>query len=142
LKLFVDTWGWLVLADRRDPFNAQASRCYKECSESSGRVFTSNFVLDETFTLLFSRLSFEEARRFANGILDSPFIAVEQVTEPRFRRAFELRVKFSDKPKISFTDLSSMVIMTELKLTDVLTADAHFSQVGFGFRVFSDGTGE
>ncbi len=134
MKLFVDTWGWLVLADRNDPLHQRAVRCYEEYSQRFGRVLTSNFVLDETFTLLFRRRPFEEARRFAQGILKSSFIGVEVVTETRFQKAFELRGKFSDKPKISFTDLSSMAIMTELKLSDILTADAHFVHVNLGFR--------
>lgn len=135
MKLFVDTWGWLVLADRKDPCHEETVRCYEECIKASSRVLTSNFVLDETFTLLFRRRPFDEALRFATAILKSPSIGVEVVTEGRFRAAFDLRRKFSDKPKISFTDLSSMAIMNELKLTDVLTADGHFGQVGLGFRM-------
>jgi len=135
LKLFVDTWGWLVLADRKDPSHEETVRCYEAYSKASSRVLTSNFVLDETFTLLFRRRPFDEALRFATAVLKSPSIGVEVVTEARFRAAFDLRRKFSDKPRISFTDLSSMAIMNELKLTDVLTADGHFSQVGLGFRL-------
>ncbi|MCL5995064.1 MAG: hypothetical protein M1546_03285 [Chloroflexi bacterium] len=45
-----------------------------------------------------------------------------------------LRLKFSDKPDISFTDLTSMVVMTELGITQIMTADAHFTHVGMGFQ--------
>ncbi len=45
-----------------------------------------------------------------------------------------MRRQFSDKPKISFTDLSSMVIMVELGISDILTEDRHFALVGLGFR--------
>ena len=135
MKLFVDTWGWLVLADRKDPSHSLAVQCYERYTAGSGRIVTSNFVLDETFTLLFNRRPFAEAHRFSKGLLDSPSIAVEVVTESRFSKAFALRSKFADKPRISFTDLSSMAIMTELRLTDVLTADSHFTQVGLGFQI-------
>jgi predicted nucleic acid-binding protein len=135
LKLFVDTWGWLVLADRKDPRHGAAGLCYEERSKAAGRVVTSNFVLDETLTLLFRRRPFDEAWRFASALVESAFICIEQVTEVRFRRALELRQKFADKPTISFTDLSSMIIMQELQIEDVLTADSHFAQVGFGFRI-------
>jgi uncharacterized protein len=134
MRLFVDTWGWLLLADRRDPFHDRAVECYEEWSRGSGRVLSSNFVLDQTFALLFRRRPFDEAQRFASGLLASAFIGIEVVTEAPFQRAFELRRKFFDKPKISFTDLSSMAIMTELKLIDALTGDAHFNQVGLGFQ--------
>jgi uncharacterized protein len=138
LKLFVDTWGWLVLADKKDPHHGSAARCYEERSRTTGRVVTSNFVLDEALTLLFRRRPFDEAWRFANALLQSSFIAVETVTEGRFRKAFELRRKLADKPGISFTDLTSMIIMSELRATDILTGDQHFSQVGLGFRLFPD----
>ena len=134
MKLFVDTWGWLVLADRMDPLHGKAVQCYEECGKSSGHILTSNFVVDEAFTLLFRRRPFAEAHAYASGLLGSPFIRIEIVTEPRFRKAFELRKKFSDKPRISFTDLSSMAIMSEFNVVDILTGDSHFSQVGLGFR--------
>lgn len=138
MKLFVDTWGWLVLADKKDPRHQSAARCYGERAQRAGRIVTSNFVLDEAFTLLFRRRPFDEAWRFANSLARSPFIAIESVTEARFRAALELRQKFSDKPKISFTDLTSMVLMKELKVTDILTADRHFLQVGLHFHILPE----
>jgi predicted nucleic acid-binding protein len=135
LKIFVDTWGWLVLADPKDVLHSQTVACYEEFSSRPGGVLTSNFILNETFTLLFRRRPHGEALNFCEGLLRSAFIRIETVTEARFLKAFELRKRFSDKPRISFTDLSSMAIMAELKVADILTADAHFRQVGFGFRV-------
>lgn len=123
------------MADPQDSCHAQAVRYYQEISRGGGGIFTSNFVLDETFTLLFGRRPYPEALRFSSSLLQSSFIRVETVTESRFHHAFELRKKFRDKPRISFTDLCTMAIMLELKLTDILTGDAHFSQVGLGFRI-------
>jgi predicted nucleic acid-binding protein len=133
VKLFIDTWGWLVLEDSRDPQHRVASRIYAATAKASGNIFTTNFVLDETFSRLFRRRPFEEASRFARGLLESPFIGIEEITPARFRRAFDLRLSFRDKPDISFTDLTSMAIAQELKIMDILTADRHFIQAGFGF---------
>jgi predicted nucleic acid-binding protein len=135
VKLFIDTWGWLVLEDVKASSHAAAAQCYAESAKTGGNVLTTNYVLDETFTLLFRRRPFDEAARFAKGLLESPFIAVETVTPEQFRKAFDLRLAFRDKPDISFTDLTSMVVMRDLKITDVLTGDRHFLQAGFGFRV-------
>ena len=41
--------------------------------------------------------------------------------------------KYHDKPYISFFDFSSFVIMKELKISEVLTADKHFEEIGMGF---------
>lgn len=138
MKLFVDTWGWLALADRKDPRHELASGCYRQCSKRSGHVVTSNFVLDELLTILFLRLPFAEAAAFANAILASSAVTTELVTQERFRSAMELRLKFADKPKVSFTDLTSMVIMKELGISHVMTADRHFLQVGMGFRILPE----
>jgi predicted nucleic acid-binding protein len=135
VKLFIDSWGWLVLEDSRDPSHQAASRTYAESARTSGNVFTTNFVLNETISLLFRRRPFEEAARFTRGLLTSPFIGIEEVTKARFRRAFDLRLMFRDKADISFTDLTTMIVAQELKVTDILTGDKHFIQAGLGFRL-------
>jgi uncharacterized protein len=133
VKLFVDTWGWVAVADRRDAGHEAATEIFRQARRSGGAI-TSNFILDETFTLLFRRRPFEDAWHFTTDIVRSPFIDIQQVTEARFSRTIELRKQFSDKPRISFTDLSTMAIMLEFGITDILTADRHFTQVGLGFR--------
>jgi predicted nucleic acid-binding protein len=67
---------------------------------------------------------FEASRR---TLLD-----IEYVTQERFSRAWRLRLRSHDKPSISFTDLTSFVVMRELGLQHTLTADPHFEQVGMG----------
>ena len=138
MKLFVDTWGWLALADRGDAKHEAAAECYRERSRVSKQVVTSNFVLDELLTLVFLRLSFGEASKFANAVLASPSVTTELVTRERFKAAMELRMRFSDKPRISFTDLTSMAIMKDVGVTEVMTADQHFTQVGMGFHILPD----
>lgn len=56
------------------------------------------------------------------------------ITLERFEQAKELRLRFRDKPKILFTDLTSMVVMKELAVMSILTEDDHFTQVGMGFE--------
>ena len=141
MRLFVDSWGWLTLADRLEKHHPTAARFYGARAKAPGRIVTSDFVLDETFTRLFRRAPFDRAWGFVESLVDSianGAIAVERVTEQRFRKTLDLRRKFRDKPRISFTDLSSMVIMQELRIVDVLTADAHFRQVDLGFRVLPE----
>jgi uncharacterized protein len=135
VKLLIDTWGWLVLEDSRDPSHQAASRTYAEAVRTTGDVITTNFVLDETISLLFRRRPFEEVARFTRGLLTSPSIGIEEITPARFRKAFDLRLMFRDKPDISFTDLTTMIVAQDLKVTDILTGDRHFIQAELGFRL-------
>lgn len=50
-KLFVDTWGWLTLHDRREDQHATVVKQYQTIRAAGGQVYTTDYVLDETFTL-------------------------------------------------------------------------------------------
>jgi uncharacterized protein len=58
-----------------------------------------------------------------------------QIDEYRFTQTQMLRLKYLDKPQISFTDLTSILIMQEFNIYRILTEDAHFTQVGLGFQL-------
>jgi predicted nucleic acid-binding protein len=133
--LFIDTWGWLALADARDPAHAQVVAA-RRARTGPGSLITSDYVLDETLTRLFSRAAFAQARKFSDAILAAGAggqLRIERITEERFDAAYKLRIRYRDKPGISFTDLTSFVVMRELGVKHVLTADAHFTQVQLGF---------
>lgn len=135
---FIDTWGWLALGHRKDVRHSEVKELYKELRQQGSLLYTSNFVLDELITLLFRREHFYEATQFVEGIFSA--IHLNQlnficVTSNQFMQAWELRKRFDDKPLISFTDLTSMVIMQEHKIKEILTDDNHFIQVGMGFII-------
>ena len=135
-RLFVDTWAWLVLANDRDPAFDSVSRIRASVAGQFGAWVTTDYVLDETMTRLFALAPFAQARRLMEGIFEASrrgLLDIEHVTPERFSRAWRLRLRFHDKPRISFTDFTSFVVMRELGLQHVLTADAHFEQVGMGF---------
>jgi len=138
--LFVDTWGWLTLRDRREARHAEARKVFTGALAGRGGIITTDFVLDETFTLLFRRLAFNETRD-SMAILSESIEAGEivsiPISSPRFKAAQTLRLKFKDKPDISFTDLCSMVVMRELGVRKILTEDAHFGRIGMDFELVS-----
>ncbi|MCL5985970.1 MAG: PIN domain-containing protein [Actinobacteria bacterium] len=135
--VFVDTWGWLSLGHRKDPRHQELRQIYNMLCAQSIPIYTSDYVLDELITLLFRREVFAEARAFTEGILASTtsgYLSIELITMERFEAAWNLRQRFADKPAISFTDLTSMVVMWELGIKKILTQDEHFLQVGMGFQ--------
>ena len=59
MKLFIDTWGWLTLRDRDEARHEDVKEFYRQFRDQNGIIYTSDYVLDETITLLFRRLSFK-----------------------------------------------------------------------------------
>lgn len=138
MTLFIDTWGWIVLQNRREPRHAAVKDFYRTFRQQSGQAYTTDYVLDETFTLLFKRLPFEKARASLQQIdaaIEAGYLQLERITPERFEQAKALRLTLQDKPQISFTDLTSMVVMQERGISQVLTGDAHFAHVGMGFQL-------
>ncbi len=137
MKVFIDTWGWLTLRDRDESRHEDVKAFYRQFRNQNGIIYTSDYVLDETITLVFKRLPFKTAKESLTKIdkaIEEGYLQVEWVTPERFQKAKGLRLKYQDKPKISFTDLTSMVVMKELGVTDIITGDEHFAHVGMGFR--------
>jgi predicted nucleic acid-binding protein len=135
-RLFVDTWGWLVLANRRDPSFPEVARMRAEAADRKGAWVTTDYVLDETITRLFATTPLTLARRYVEGIFEAAqlgLVNIEHVNAERFTAAWRLRLQFEDKPRISFTDLTTFVVMRELRIEQALTGDAHFEHVGMRF---------
>jgi len=89
-------------------------------------------------TPLFGVLNFGKAQQFMLTLFQlvrSGRYQLLFVTPDQFERAWQLRQKYHDKPDISFVDFTSMVVMRDLGIQDVFTADAHFQQVNLGFRL-------
>lgn len=137
MKLFMDTWGWLTLRDKKEHRHEEIKDQYLSLCSRKCLFYTTDYVLDETFTLLFRRLPFKEAKDSLDVIelaIKKGYLRLERITAERFEKAKGLRIKFQDKPRISFTDLTSMVVMAEIGITYILTQDDHFAQVGMEFQ--------
>lgn len=135
--IFVDTWGWLAIGHRKDPFHKEIKAYYQRLRASNCQIVTSDYVLDETITILFRREDCEEAIHFIEGIFqaaEAGYLTIDKITAERFASAWQLRKRFKDKPRISFTDITTMVIMQERVIKQLLTKDEHFIHVGMGFQ--------
>jgi predicted nucleic acid-binding protein len=136
--VFVDTWAWIALASADDQYHAVARQHHADFQAQHRPYITSNFVLNELITHLYRKQHATDAQRFIAGIwkaVEDSACDLHYISAEQFERAWQLRTKYSDKPSISFTDFTSMVLMKELGVTDVFSGDAHFEHVGMGFRL-------
>src|SRR5262245_13356488 len=137
--IFIDTWAWIALADRSDQHHIAAKAQHKKLQRHHRRYVTTDFVLGETITYLFDALSFSQARAFIQSLLnavEAGTMRLDYLSPEQFRRAWNMRQKFDDKPDISFVDFTSMIVMQDLGLTDIFTDDNHFRQVNLGFHLY------
>jgi predicted nucleic acid-binding protein len=129
-SLFVDTAGWMACADRADRAHARCCAARNSALEAGQTLVTTDFVVDETLTLIRFRLGLKAAASWWQQIEGSPRLRWERVDSDRFEKARHLFVQYRDKD-FSFTDCTSFVVMGELRLTHALTIDRHFRQMGF-----------
>jgi len=128
--IFIDTGALLAKYLNSDQYHKKASTKWRQIEKSKQKCITSNFVLDETFTLLGRRADYKFAAEKANIIYSSKVV---EVVRPEYNdelAAIEIFQKFSDQ-KISYTDCISFVLMKRTKTKRVFSFDRHFVLAGF-----------
>jgi hypothetical protein len=128
--IFIDTGAFLGRYDERDPFHSRADRGWKRLDDEKLRCFTSSFVLDETFTLLARRVTYEYAADKADTILGSKVLRILRPTAEDEFEAVRLFRKYADR-RVSFTDCISFVLMRRQRLRKAFAYDVHFERAGF-----------
>lgn len=128
--LFVDTAGWIACADEADPSHGQAVAARDAWLENEGVLLTTDYVADETLTLLRLRLGLDAAETWWHQVDGSSRLRWEFISLARSDKARSLFFRYRDKT-FSFTDCTSFVVMRELRLREALTTDHHFAQAGF-----------
>jgi len=129
-RLFVDTAGWIACADGADPAHEASCAARDAALEAGQTLVTTDYVVDETLTLLRLRLGLPAANTWWEQIDRSPRLRWEHIDNERFEKARQLFFQCRDKD-FSFTDCTSVVVMRELRLTDALSTDRHFRQMRF-----------
>ncbi len=134
MNIFIDTWGFKAMIDKRDSKHHEVSEYVKDIWEKNLQLFTSDYILDKTITLLSSRLGYYYIKIFIDTFLDDAeetYIKILWVGKDLFKKALIKKIKFADKRDISFTDCTTMVLMEENKINEIITADRHFEFMGF-----------
>jgi len=127
--IFIDTAAFLAIENRRDAHHERAL-AFRDTSLEVGRTFvTSDYVLDESYTLLRNRAGHAVAVQFGEDVRASRVLRVEHVTPDIIELAWRTFKAFADK-EFSFTDCTSFALMERLHISTAFTFDEHFRQYG------------
>lgn len=129
-EVFMDSAGFFALWDAGDAHHAAAVRLQAAFARQRRRFLTTEYIVDETVTLLRMRHSHAAAVDFLETIERSEALRLEWIGPERFHAAGDLFRKHADK-EWSFTDCVSFTTMRELRVRDAFTTDHHFKQAGF-----------
>jgi len=130
MKIFVDTSAWLALNDRNDQYYKKAVANSSRIKKDRIDLITSEYILDETITIIRYRVSHQAAVIFGESMSGSRIVRIEDITEGHRLKAWEMFKKYEDK-ELSFTDCTSFVLMKHFKLNKAFTFDDHFRQMGY-----------
>lgn len=127
--IFVDTSAFLAIENRRDTHHADAIEFRDACAKRGEALITSDYVLDESYTIIRLRAGHGIAVTFGEAIKKSQFVRVEHVTPEDREEAWRIFETFADH-EFSFTDCTSFVLMERLRIGTAFTFDAHFREYG------------
>lgn len=128
--IFVDTGAFLARYIERDQCHDAAIAHWRTMRNDRRQCFTSNFVLDETITLLARRSTYQFAAERARNLLESKSLSILRPDESDEFAALELLQKYADQG-VSFTDCVSFVLMDKHSIQCAFSFDRHFRIVGF-----------
>jgi len=129
--ILIDTGAWYALTDPQERHHAHAVALFGRLTKGEyGRLVTSDYILDETYTLLRMRLGIGPVRRLRELLGQSSSLEVLRVSDSDLERSADLMVAHEDK-RWSFTGCTSFVLMKELGIGDAFTFDQNFAEAGF-----------
>jgi predicted nucleic acid-binding protein len=124
--IFVDTSAWFARLVTDDP-NHQAALEWSVSNRE--RLITTDYVIDETLTLLRVRGQHRSAIVFGEAMFEAPIATIHYVTPDEIREAWRVFRDYRDKAW-SFTDATSKVVMERLGIRQAAAFDEHFRQFG------------
>lgn len=128
--IFIDTGAFIAQYFTKDSHHIKALEILEKIEKSNLRCFTSNFVLDETFTLLGRWAGYKFAVEKVRIIFSSTRLVILRPNEEDEVKALNYFEKFADQA-VSYTDCISFVLLKNQKISKVFSFDNHFVMAGF-----------
>lgn len=129
----VDSSAFLALEDRSAREHRRAVKATQDLVQAGFGLLTTNFLFDEAYTLILSRLGRARAVTWGLRLKESTLVQLTRVTEEHEDLAWKIILAHEDKD-YSYTDATSFAVASSLGIGDVLALDRHFAQFG-GFTV-------
>jgi predicted nucleic acid-binding protein len=126
-RVFVDTSAWYALIDAKDPYHLDI---LDNLQRNQHNLLTSNYIVDETITLLRYKIGWKYAQQFGEQIYSGQLAQCVHLTESDERLAWDIFERYRDKV-FSFTDCTSFSLMKRLQLSTAITLDSDFKIFGF-----------
>lgn len=128
-SIFVDTSGFVAVQDKNDRNHKTAIEYWRRLAGEAIAVYTSNYVFDETYTVLLKRVGREAALDFGEAVLMSKAIQMVYIDEGLHELSWKIARKYADKA-LSFTDCTSFAVINDLAIDQAFSYDSHFRQFG------------
>lgn len=128
--IFIDTSGFYALLVRGDDRHDRARNAMRKAAQKKQRLVTTDYVLDETATLLMVRGCSAVVPALFHTVSASNACRVVWMDTERFEKTKGAFIKNVGN-RWSFTDCFSFVVMKELRLREALSKDARFRSAGF-----------
>lgn len=128
--IFIDTGALVARFVARDQHHEEAVREWGKLRQQPPRMFTSNFVLDETLSLLARRAGISFAASRGRSLYASEELTILRPGASDESAALAELERFGNK-LVSFTDCVSFVMMRERGIDRVFGFDRHFEDAGF-----------
>ncbi len=124
---FVDSSAFLSLEDPDEQAHAEVRAAFERLVEDGVGLLTTNFVFDESYTLLLSRLGRERAIDWGESLRAGRLVPTVRVSEHHEGQAWEILRAYEDKA-FSYTDATSFAVCDDLEIGVALSLDRHFRQ--------------
>lgn len=134
MKLFADASFLVALYAKSDERYTQAHKILDSIETEHPTIVISDYIFDETITLLLAshpHYGFLRAKRFDIDVSKNKICHLVFISDILFAKARAVFLQYNRDKLWSFTDCTSYAVMKDFGITQVLTFDHHFEEMGF-----------
>jgi uncharacterized protein len=135
-RIFIDTSGWIELILSGEIHHKEVSSYFTNEVKKDSKFFTSDYVLDESFTRLLINQNFHTAkilREKTKQAQKEGQLLTFWTDEVLFNKTWDFFTKYKDH-NLSFTDANTAILVRQYKLDEILTLDLVFKKAGFSIK--------